>query len=106
MKKNKASIPYHELIVNRLRGNTSAQVDFIRDSLEENADMPQTILTAIRLVAEARGFKNFANEAGVNRESLYKTLSEDGNPKLDTLAKILDVLDLRLTVEAKPRKVG
>ncbi len=37
---------------------------------------------------------------GLNRETLYCTLSEEGNPRLDTLAAaILDAFGLRLAVE-------
>lgn len=63
------------------------------------------VLSAIRTVAEARGFKNFAEAADLNRENLYRVLSEGGNPRLDTFFKILDALELRLSVEPKA-KVG
>lgn len=49
--------------------------------------MPSTILSAIRAVAEARGFKNFAESGDLNRENLYRVLSEGGNPRLDTFLK-------------------
>jgi len=52
-------------------------------------------------VAEARGFKHFAEETNLNRETLYKTLSEDGNPTLDSLTKMLDVLGLDISVKPK-----
>jgi hypothetical protein len=40
----------------------------------------------------------------LGRESLYKSLSKSGNPKIETLAALLDVMGLRLGVEAKPAK--
>jgi DNA-binding phage protein len=41
----------------------------------------------------------------LNRETLYRTLSENGNPRLDTLAAILDAFGLRLSVQpAKPTR--
>jgi len=43
-------------------------------------DMRSAILSAIRTVAEARGFKNFAELADLNRENLYRVLSEGGKP--------------------------
>ena len=45
-------------------------------------------------MAEAAGFKCFAEETKLNRESPYKALSEDGNPTLESLSKMLDVLRL------------
>jgi probable addiction module antidote protein len=100
---NKASVSYHDDLVESLRGDEEAQLEFIKANFEENGDMPSAILTAIRTVAEARGFSHFAEEAELNRENLYRVLSENGNPRLDTFFKILDVLGLRLKVEGKEK---
>jgi probable addiction module antidote protein len=40
-----------------------------------------------------------ADKTGLSRETLYRTLSERGNPRLDTLAVILAAFGLRLTVQ-------
>lgn len=100
-KMNKASASYRESLIEDLRGDEEAQLEYIKANFEENGDIPSAILSAIRTVAEARGFKNFAEEVQLNRENLYRVLSEDGNPRLDTFFKILDGLGLRLSVEAK-----
>ncbi len=102
---NKAAVSYHEELVESLRDDEEAQIEYIKANFEDNGDMPSVILSAIRTVAEARGFKNFAESADLNRENLYRVLSEGGNPRLDTFFKILDALDLRLSVESKS-KVG
>jgi probable addiction module antidote protein len=34
-----------------------------------------------------------------SRESLYKTLSRRGNPKIDTVLELLRALGLKLTIE-------
>jgi probable addiction module antidote protein len=100
-KMNKVSISYRESLIEDLRGDEAAQLEYIKANFEENGDIPSAILSAIRTVAEARGFKNFAEEVHLNRENLYRVLSEDGNPRLDTFFKILDGLGLRLSVELK-----
>jgi probable addiction module antidote protein len=77
------------------------------------ADSPEVFLNALRKVAEAHKMAKVAEEAGVSRESLYKTLSEDGNPRFDTLNSVLDAIGITLTVELKhsptvstdPRKI-
>lgn len=63
---------------------------------------------ALRTVAEALGgMTALARRTGLSRESLYRTLSKDGNPRLDTLAAVLDTFGLRLTVRAaKPQRVS
>jgi probable addiction module antidote protein len=42
-----------------------------------------------------------AEKAGLSRETLYRTLSERGNPRLDTLAAILAAFGLRLSVQPR-----
>lgn len=54
---------------------------------------------ALKHVAEARGGVGLlSKETRLNRESLYRTLSEGGNPRLDTLAKVLAAMGLRIGV--------
>ena len=100
---NNASVSYRDSLIEDLRDNESAQLEYIKASFDDNGDMPATILCAIKTVAEARGFKNFAEHADLNRENLYRVLSENGNPRLDTFFKILDSLGLRLSVEPKAK---
>jgi probable addiction module antidote protein len=42
-----------------------------------------------------------ARKAGLNRQGLYRALSDEGDPKLSTLNAILDALGLRLSVTLK-----
>ena len=54
-------------------------------------------LVALRNVAEAHGgIGNLAKKTGMGRESLYKTLSEKGNPKWHTLVSLVIALGLNL----------
>jgi probable addiction module antidote protein len=39
-----------------------------------------------------------AKDAGIQRESLYRALSDHGNPTLDTLTGVLSALGLKLSV--------
>jgi probable addiction module antidote protein len=61
---------------------------------------------ALRTAADVLGMAELARRTGLNRETLYRTLSESGNPRLDTLAAILDAFGLRLTVQTakQPRR--
>jgi probable addiction module antidote protein len=102
----KSSASYRDSLIEDLRGDEEAQIEYIKANFEDNADMPAAILMAIRTVADARGFKHFAEEINLNRENLYRVLSEDGNPRLDTFFKIIDGLGLRLSVESKLKDVG
>ena len=57
---------------------------------------PKLIAAALGDVARARGMADIAREAGLSRESLYRSLSADGNPEFSTVVRVLDVLGLRL----------
>jgi probable addiction module antidote protein len=59
----------------------------------------RAVPTALRTVAEAvGGMSALAEKTGLSRETLYRTLSDRGNPRLDTLAAILAAFNLRLSV--------
>ena len=57
---------------------------------------PKLVSAALGDIARAKGMTQVARETGLGRESLYKTLSPEGNPELATLLKIVHVLGLRL----------
>lgn len=61
---------------------------------------------ALRTAADVLGMAELARRTGLNRETLYRTLSESGNPRLDTLGAILEAFGLRLAVEPQrmPRR--
>ena len=53
---------------------------------------------ALRTAADMLGMAELARRTGLSRESLYRTLSAKGNPRLDTLGAILGAFGLRLAV--------
>ena len=62
---------------------------------------PAIIAAALGDVARARGMTKIAEEAGLTRDALYKSLKSDGNPTLATLIKVADALGYRLAIHAK-----
>ncbi|CAO4144528.1 Putative addiction module antidote protein [Methylorubrum aminovorans] len=57
---------------------------------------------ALGVVARARGMTQIARETGLSRESLYRALSDDGNPSLDTALRVLNALNVRLSACVAP----
>jgi probable addiction module antidote protein len=55
---------------------------------------------ALKDVADARvgSMTALSRETHLNREQLYKTLSKKGNPRLETLTKVLHAVGLRISV--------
>jgi len=50
---------------------------------------PDLIVMAIGDVARARGMSRIADNTNRGRESLYKSLSQGGNPSFETVIKVL-----------------
>ena len=59
---------------------------------------------ALGVVARAKGTTQVAMRAGLSREQLCRSLSENGNPTLSTTLAVLDALGFGLA--ARPRKVN
>ena len=58
------------------------------------------IRAAMNDVVRARGIASVAASTGMPRASIYKALSENGNPTLDTLLALTKALGVRLSVAA------
>jgi probable addiction module antidote protein len=86
---------YHGWLLKKLSDPSYAK-RYLKQAI---ADSPAMFLKALRNVAEAKGMSKVAEEAGVNRESLYRTLSEEGNPEYRTFNSLLVALGVKLTVE-------
>jgi probable addiction module antidote protein len=61
-------------------------------------DDPQVFLIALGHLAKKKGMSKIARETGLNRESLYKSLSGAGNPKFTTISKVSKALGCKLAV--------
>ena len=53
---------------------------------------------ALNTAARAKGMTEVAKAAGVTRASLYKSLSEGGNPNFSTISKVIKALGCKLSV--------
>jgi probable addiction module antidote protein len=61
-------------------------------------DDPAALLVALRHVAKAHGMAEVARRADMDDKTLFRALSEDGNPTLSTISKVLHAVGLRLSV--------
>jgi probable addiction module antidote protein len=64
--------------------------------LAEAPDDAAGIARALGDIARAKGMSQVARDTGLSRESLYKALSETGNPSFATVLKVAKALGLRL----------
>lgn len=66
----------------------------------EAADGDATFIAkALGDIAHAKGKTQVARDAGLSRESLYKALSGERSPGLDTILKVVGALGLKLHAE-------
>lgn len=56
------------------------------------------VIQIIREKAEQRGLADLARETGINPKHIYTVLSDDGNPRLETLLKIIRALKLDIMI--------
>lgn len=74
-------------------------IEYLKAALEEND--PEFFAKAVGDVARAKGMTSLAQETQLGRQSLYKALSGDRDPRIGTLMKVLGVLGIQLTVVSK-----
>lgn len=95
-KAKKTTKSYHEYLLESLKDPEEA-AGYLNAAFEEGE--PRYFLKALRNVAEAcGGMAELARQADLNRETLYRTLSEKGNPRLDSLYFVLKALGLNLRI--------
>ena len=68
---------------------------FLADAFETGDS--HYIAKAIGVIARAKGMAKIARETGLAREQLYKSLSETGNPTLETTLAVLKAVGFELT---------
>ena len=92
----------------RLKTTRYDSAEYLRDEKDiaayldvalEDGD-PALVRHALNAIARARGMTQIARDSGIARESLYKALSENGNPEFATVLKVVRALGLRLHARA------
>ena len=73
------------------------QADLIADAVASGDT--GYISHALGVIARARGMTQVERDTGMKRQALYRALSKEGNPTLDTLLKVTKALGLKFTIE-------
>ncbi|MCY4529631.1 MAG: putative addiction module antidote protein [Chloroflexi bacterium] len=71
----------------------------------EDGDL-SLIMAALGDIARARRMTKVAQETGLGRESLYKSLSSNGNPEFATVLKVVHSFGLQLRVTSAAGATG
>ena len=75
---------------------------YLNDAFEQND--PALFTLALGDVARAKSMSKIASDSGLNRESLYKTLSKDGNPTISTVMGVLKAVGVKLQAVSAQQK--
>lgn len=70
--------------------------EFLQEAVEAGTEAE--FIHALNTAARAKGMTEVAKAAGVTRASLYKSLSENGNPNFTTISKVVKALGCKLHV--------
>ncbi|TCP19107.1 addiction module antidote protein [Simplicispira metamorpha] len=89
------NVSYQGYLLESLKDPAEAAA-YVEAALE--LDDPAALLLALRQVAKAHGMAEVARRADVGEKTLFRTLSENGNPTIATLHKVLHAVGLRLSI--------
>ena len=90
------TVTYSSFDASKYLTDEEAIRDYLALALEEGDT--KTIQLVLRDIAKAKGMSELARQTHLNRESLYKSLSAEGNPSFATIMKIMDACGLKLTL--------
>ena len=74
---------------------------YLESVLDESNGDASMVAKAIGDIARAKGMSQVAKDSGLSRESLYKALSGERSPGIDTILKVIRALGIKLHAEAR-----
>jgi probable addiction module antidote protein len=93
------SVKHDDWLMEKLQ-NAEFAAEYLNAASED--DDPQSYLTALRQVVEARGgIAAVADKTSLSKETLYRTLSAQGNPTIKTQMAVLNAVGLKMAVAAQ-----
>jgi probable addiction module antidote protein len=85
---------FHDFDPAELLDSDEAIEVFLTEAMETGD--AKFIASALGVVARAKGMTNIAKQTGLAREHLYKSLSENGNPTLETTLAVMKAFGFHL----------
>lgn len=96
---------WDDLLIKRLKNKKQA-IAYLNEALEDTKDgskeSQEFLLIALRNIAKSQGgFTHLSKKTGLARESLYRSLSKKGNPKITTLTNLMSAMGFELRASAR-----
>jgi probable addiction module antidote protein len=85
------------------RKNPDEIDDYLKEVFDEYAEDGNTpaLLSSLRVISRVKGISEISRETGITRNGIQKALSEEGNPRLESINAIMHAMGYRL----KPEKL-
>ncbi|MFA6527332.1 MAG: hypothetical protein WCT20_02820 [Candidatus Babeliales bacterium] len=100
VKKHARSVSYHDELIVSLKDHEHAAAYLnaaLEESLKGDTESQQLLLLALKNVAEAQGnISSLARRANIRRESIYRMLSDDGNPYLQSFTSLVHAMGFNI----------
>jgi len=94
---------FEEYLVTSLKDDPELASEYLNAAIEDG-DV-RVFLLALGQITKARGMSNVSKTTGLNRENIYRIVSDKGNPRIKSVAALLSAVGLRLRTEpVKPQK--
>lgn len=94
----KAHRTHESATIEMFRNDPELAIEYLNSVLADGDEAD--LMLALRSLSKVfGGVQEIARQAEVNPNTLYRTLSEQGNPELKTLLAILRVMGMRLAVQ-------
>jgi probable addiction module antidote protein len=96
-KKDRLTISHDEAMTESLRKDPEFAAAYLEFSMREGSR--EEFLIALRHVAKAYGgIAKLAEATGLNENTLHRTLSAKGNPRLDTFVKVCGAMGMQIHI--------
>jgi probable addiction module antidote protein len=103
--KSAPSRSHENATVESFRKDPSFAAEYLNSVLEDGDQ--EELMLALRRMSEAfGGVSKLAEEAKLNVNTLYRTLSAKGNPELKSLRALLQAMGMQLTVRPLRKRVA
>ena len=100
---NRPDRPHDETVIELMRDDPAFAQELLEACLE-SVDEPGgrgALLSTLRCYAEAKGMSTIAQQTGLSRESLYRSLSPSSNPTLSNLSAVFAAIQCELGVKVQ-----
>ncbi len=101
--KVKASRSHEDATIESFRKDPAFAAEYLNAVLEDG-DQEELMLALRRMSTAFGGVTKLASKAKLNPNTLYRTLSPQGNPELKSLRALLNAMGMQLTVRPMERK--